>query len=204
MVADPKLQKTFELHWNRLLEMVLLRLADTYLTYLSHLLALVFVTDPSSLKRMRGEEKPSFDLEKAIADNPADERIRTFAEDQVSRFSRKGMKRAASYFKHRFQFDLFPSDEPLDAAIFVIAVRNILTHNNGRANREFVKETGLTNVTIGESIELDFKMLESFAWLLDASASDMDKRAVEKWKLSTVSVLITQGAAPVLLEDSPS
>ena len=204
MIADPKLQKTLEPHWNRLLEMVLLRLADTYLTYLSHLLALIFVADPSSLKRMRGDEKTSFDLEIIIADNPADDRIRTFAEDQVSKFSRKGIKRAASYFKHRFRFNLFPSDEPLNAAIVVIAVRNILTHNNGRVNREFIRETGLTNVDIGARVELKTEMLESFAWLLDNSAGDIDERAVERWKLPTVSVLIAKDAGPVLLEDSPS
>jgi hypothetical protein len=206
--VDPKGFKHLERHWDRLLEMGLLRVADWYLTYLSNLLALIFTTEPSTLKRGRGEIRgaPSFDLEEAIKADPKDERILIYAEQEVARLSEKSIRKLRLSFNHKFQFELFRTKEQLEAAVFVIAFRNILTHNNGIINRRFLNDLASTvfetKLETGERLPLDTDLLKSIAGILDMSASDIDDRTIEKWKLPTVTCIWPENGPPKLVESS--
>src|SRR5260221_6988835 len=112
------------------IEMMLVRGADNFLTYVSELLALVFTSRPETLKS--GE---TVRLDEILQHSTMDDLVKRLAERRVERLSYQGMRDLQKDLSEKLSFELFPSPESLVRAVRVIEIRNLLVHNRGIVNR---------------------------------------------------------------------
>ncbi len=160
------------------IEMMLVRDTDNFLTYISELLALIFISRPETLKS--GE---MVRVDEVLQHGTMDELIKRLAERRVERLSYQGMEDLQKDLTEKLNFDMFPSSENLSRAVRIIEMRNLIVHNRGIVNRVFQTRTGTTSPEIGQPIELSPKSVVSDLDFLAESVIEIDKRAALKFRL---------------------
>lgn len=159
-----------------LLEMLLCRAADSYISYLTELLALIFTTRPESL---RSDEKVSFN--DILQFSEMKDVVAYLAEEKVLKLAYKGMRDLATELGKRPGLTLFNDQADLENAIRIIELRNLLAHNRGVVNRLF--KTRLPNypAAVGDRLILPqaqvFQDIDFFA----RSVCDIEARAAVKF-----------------------
>jgi len=183
-------------YWQALIQMVFCRGVNSYLTYISELLALIFQMRPETMK---SQEQVS--VEEVLQYESMDDLISGLAERLVYRLSYKGMKDLAAHLSSRLKFDLFAKDDQYERAVRIIEVRNLLVHNRGVVNRIFLSRVPDLNMRPGETMKLSLDAVDDLTFLV-RSASDIDMRAAEKFGLpQPVSrEQLNEEAAGLLLE----
>ena len=161
------------------MEMLLVRATDNFLTYIAELLALVFTTRPETLK-----SNEMVRLEEILQHSTMEDLVQYLAERRVERLSYQGMKDLQKDLADRLGFELFLSDESLSRAIRIIEVRNLIVHNRGIVNRLFQTRTGDSTVAIGSPVKINLRntMIEDLDFLAK-SVVEMDERAAVKFGL---------------------
>jgi hypothetical protein len=114
------------------MEMILVRGTDNFLTYISELLALVFTGRPETLKS--GE---TVKLEEILQYSTMPDLVHHLAERRVERLSYQGMRDLQKDLAERLNIEIFLSDESLSRAVRIIETRNLVVHNRGILNRTF-------------------------------------------------------------------
>jgi hypothetical protein len=107
-----------------ILQTMLCRNVDNFLTYLSQLLSLIFRTKPETL-RSNEQIKVDFALQYSTMDDLVD----AIAEKKVTDLSYAGMRQLSDYLRDRLGLELFTDEPALERAIFLIEVRNLIVHN---------------------------------------------------------------------------
>ncbi len=158
------------------MEMMLVRGTDNFLSYVSELLALVFTSRPETLKS--GE---TVKLDEILQHSTMDDLVKRLAERRVERLSYQGMKDLQKDLAEKLNFELFPLSESLSRAVRIIEVRNLLVHNRGIVNRTFQSRTGDSSVAIGTLFELSPHAVISDLNFLAKSVLDVDERAAVKF-----------------------
>jgi hypothetical protein len=161
------------------MEMMLIRGTDNFLSYLSELLALIFTSRPETLKSAE-----TVKLEDILQHATMDDLVKRLAERRVERLSYQGMKDLQKDLTERLNFEIFPSCEPLSRAVRIIEIRNLLVHNRGVVNRTFLARTGDSSMPIGSLFELRPHPLISDLDFLAHSVLDIDERASVKFGLA--------------------
>lgn len=161
------------------MEMMLVRGADNFLTYISELLALVFTSRPETLKSAE-----TVKLEEILQHATMDDLVKRLAERRVERLSYQGMKDLQKDLTERLSFEIFPSSEPLSRAMRIIEIRNLLVHNRGIVNRTFQTRTGDSSSMIGGLFKLSPRLVISDLDFLAESVLDIDERAALKFGLA--------------------
>jgi hypothetical protein len=178
--AGPGKHMLYLLQYGRfVMEMLLVRATDNFLTYIAELLALVFTTRPETLK-----SNEMVRLEEILQHSTMEDLVQYLAERRVERLSYQGMKDLQKDLADRLGFELFLSDESLARAIRIIEVRNLIVHNRGIVNRLFQTRTGDSKVAIGSPVRITLAntMIEDLD-LLAKSVVQMDERAAVKFGL---------------------
>ena len=165
-------------HGPLLVEMMLCRGTDNFLTYVAELLSLVFHTRPETLR-----SSEMVGLETILNHRTMDELVSFLAEQRVNRLSYKGMADLSEYLSERLAFDLFPNPDGLEQASRIVELRNLIVHNRGIVNARFLSRTRDTSASAGQALNLDSdRVLEDLKFLA-LSVNDADARAVEKFGL---------------------
>jgi hypothetical protein len=160
------------------MEMMVVRGADNFLTYVSEILALVFTSRPETLKS--GE---TVKLEEILQHTTMDDLVKRLAERRVERLSYQGMKDLQKDLAEKLNFEIFPSSELLSRAVRIIEIRNLLVHNRGFVNRTFLTRTGDSSLTIGTPFKLSPHTVISELDFIARSVLDIDERAALKFGL---------------------
>lgn len=172
---------TFRYHSPLLAEMVMLRMADNYLTYLSELLTTAFLARPEMLKS--GEQvRIDFVLQHATMSDL----VASLAERKVDRLSYIGMEDLAAYFGDELKLPLFSSDGDLARAIRIIETRNIIVHNRGVVNDRYRKRVHGSTLPVGERVVLNTGDEQDASFFLADAAYNLDTRAIAKYKLEAL------------------
>ncbi|HEY8724212.1 MAG TPA: hypothetical protein VIL92_10195 [Gaiellaceae bacterium] len=193
--VEPLTGRLFARHRDRLFEMALQRQVDQYLTYLSHLIALLFRSRPETLHAGppgRQAETEAVSLDVILQHATMEDLLNTVVERRVENLAYKGMGELADYLGQRLGFDLFASDDQRHMAVLVVEVRNIITHNRAVVNDTFVRRVKESPWAVGQRIELDFQTHSGFMAFLESTAADIDRRAIEKWALPTIRIEIPE------------
>jgi hypothetical protein len=161
------------------MEMLLVRATDNFLTYVSELLALVFTTRPETLKSTE-----TVRLEEILQYSTMEDLVQHLAERRVERLSYQGMRDLQKDLADRLGFELFVSAESLSHAIRIIEVRNLIVHNRGIVHRLFQTRTGDSKVVVGSPVEVNMQntMVDDLNFLAN-SVVEMDERAAVKFGL---------------------
>lgn len=161
------------------MEMMVVRGADNFLTYVSELLALVFTSRPETLKS--GE---TVKLEEILKYPTMDDLVMRLAERRVERLSYQGMKDLQKDLAEKLNFEIFPTPETLSRAVRIVEIRNLFVHNRGIVNRIFLTRTGDSSLAVGSLFRLSPHSVISELEFLAKSVIDIDGRAALKFGLS--------------------
>ncbi len=180
LLAEPKGGESRVKRFARfVMEMMLVRGTDNFLTYLSELLALIFTSCPETLKSAE-----TVKLDEVLQHATMDDLLKRLAERRVERLSYQGMKDLQKDLAEKLNFEIFPSFEPFSRAVRIIEIRNLFVHNRGIVNRTFQARTGDSSLAIGSLFELGPHPLISDLDFLARSVLDIDERAALKFGLA--------------------
>lgn len=169
-------------------EVLLTRAVDSYLTYISELLALVFREKPRTL--LSGDK---VEVRYALAFESQEELREAIAEREVRRLAYLGMPELSKWFKDTLGFDLVPNRERRQEITRQVERRNLLTHHRGVIDHRFIDKCGRGEGAVGEKINVKEAGAQGYALLAEV-VWDADERAAEKWSLER-SPLVTEDRA---------
>jgi hypothetical protein len=172
-------------------EMVLVRVVDSFLTYLSELLALIFEARPEML---RSSEQERLDFILQFAD--IDELRKALAERRVERLSYLGLRDLAKYLEDHMGFTLFRNAQDLDEAALLVELRNLLVHNRGVVSNAAVRRFPTLGPELGRRFRMGWSELRERRQFLEHAVLDIDVRATLKFKLQVMR-LPQQGSRDV-------
>jgi hypothetical protein len=164
-----------------ILQTMVCRGVDNFLTYISQLLSLIFRTKPETL-RSGDQIRVDFALQHATMNDLVD----ALAENKVTDLSYSGMRQLADYIRDRLGLELFDDESALDRAVFLIEVRNLITHNRAIVNNTFLKKVrGVKEPVgkVGETLELEIDSVFHGVTFLADTVGQIDSRAASKFCL---------------------
>jgi hypothetical protein len=157
-------------------EITICRGVDSYLNYLSELLALIFRTRPETMKS--GE---MVRIDAVLEHKTMEDLIAALAARRVHDLSYQGMASLTTYLDSRLGFNLF-TDEGISAEVVrIVETRNLIVHNRGVVNEIFASRMPSLRLQIGEQIKLGAATND--VELLEQAVYDMDARAATKFRL---------------------
>jgi hypothetical protein len=158
-------------------EVLISRAVDSYLTYISELLSLVFRERPETL---RSKEQIGVDF--VLGFDSIEELQGAIAERRVERLAYRGMAELADWVKDSMGFTLVTDRDTLRAIESLVEKRNLIVHHRGVIDHRFIRKCGTAHGDVGdvlnlrEDAEAAFIVLSEVVW-------DADKRAASKWEL---------------------
>jgi hypothetical protein len=164
-----------------ILQAMVCRGVDNFLTYISQLLSLIFRTKPETL-RSNDQIKVDFALQHTTMNDLVD----ALAEKKVTDLSYSGMRQLADYIRDRLGLELFADESALERAIFLIEVRNLITHNRSVVNDTFLNKLRASKEPvgkIGETLNLEVDSVFDGITFLADTVGQIDWRAASKFGL---------------------
>ena len=165
-------------HAPLLLELILCRTVDSYLTYVAGMLGLIFRSAPATLRSER-----TIKYSEVLAHDTLEGVVDYMAEVQVQRLAYQGMRSLAEELRSRPGLVLYDGERDLSTAIELVQVRNLIVHNRGVVNRRFLERIGTDRYKVGETLQLDPTWVSSGANFLFKSAIDIEGRATSRFDL---------------------
>ncbi|VTR91501.1 Uncharacterized protein OS=Bradyrhizobium sp. (strain ORS278) GN=BRADO3599 PE=4 SV=1 [Gemmata massiliana] len=159
-----------------LMQLMLSKIVDSYLCYLSELLTLVFVAKPETLK-----SKEQITIDDILQFNDMKDVVLHLAEKKVHELSYQGMRKLAAYLKKKIGLDVLIDANDLDRLIQIIELRNLIAHNRGIANKIFLKRLPNYPIKEGEVIRLDTEATMKDVDFLASAVCDLERRAAQKF-----------------------
>jgi len=175
----PKGQSQRELNqFRRLLAEVLLsRAVDSYLTYVSELLSLVFKERPETL---RSKEQVRIDF--ILSFDSMEELQEAVAERRVERLAYRGMAELVGWMKETLGFSLVSDRDRLKVIERLVEQRNLIVHHRAVIDHRYVRRLGPSDGVAGEMLGVKEGARHAATTLAEA-VGDADQRAASKWGL---------------------
>ena len=165
-------------HRQLLLQMMLCRGVDNYLTYISAVMSLIFRLRPETL---RSGEQVRLDV--VLRHQTMDDLVSDLADRRVNQLSYLGMDDLSGELSDRLGFSLFEQSNDLQRAARIIEIRNLIVHNRAVVNRFFQSKVPDNSTDVGQPLTLEVDPVFSDLEFLAISVSAADTRAVEKFNL---------------------
>lgn len=159
-------------------EVLLTRAVDSFLTYISELLALVFREKPKALRAARGK----LDVGYVLGFDSQEELREAIAEREVRRSAYSGMPELAKWFQDHLGFALIPDRKQRRYITRLVEKRNLITHHRGVIDHRYIAKCGRDDGRVGEAIDVRHDGAHGYARLAEA-VWDIDARAADKWHL---------------------
>jgi hypothetical protein len=164
-------------------EMLWCRGVDNFLTYVAHLLGLLFRTRPETLKSSRSET-----LETILEFQSINELVNYLADKRVYDLTFRGMRDLRAALLRELGYDLFPVEERLERAVLIIEDRNLIAHNRNVVNELYLRRTGAKWAKIGAKHTVGLVCTQRCMRFLAHAVLDIDARAVDKFQLPSDSI----------------
>lgn len=158
-------------------EMVLVRIADNFLAYLTDLLRLVMTTRPETVLA----EKGKLDIRQVLEAASLDDLKKEIIEDRILSLSYKSVSDLADYLNSQLGFKVFSSPENRSIVVKTIETRNIVVHNRCRINQRFLDRAGGEKHEIGGLLTINPSDLLRMNKYFDALATEIDHAATAKF-----------------------
>ena len=161
-------------HEHLLCDLILSHMVDTFLAYLTDLLALVYRYNPDIIP---GKVKSQYEGRRLDG-----ELLFSLARDQAEGFSRKGLNGLKSELK-RLDIPLFDSEEDAAEMDYLYEIRNVIVHNFGAVTLKFKKRFPSYPAEVGNLLMLEFDVVKEVSIFLANCVCDIDTRAVSLFNL---------------------
>jgi hypothetical protein len=176
--AVRKYLRDLESHEAFMREVVLTRVVDNFLCFITDLLALIYKTKPEMLKSSEQER-----LDFIFQYPDMDELRSAVAEKRVERLAYLGLRELADYIKNHMGFELFQAASDLERAALVVEFRNVIVHNRGCISAASVRRFPVLKAQIGKRLVLEHGYLRDLRQFVENAAIDIDVRATGKFGL---------------------
>jgi hypothetical protein len=160
-----------------ILELLITRATNNFLTYISELLTQIHRTRPETL---RSSETIKF--EDVLKHSTMDQLIYALVEKRVESLAYKGMEELNKDLNAKMGLSLFPDHDDLRRAIQIIELRNVITHNRGLVSQKYKRRTD-TNQKLGSKVKLHYRSIFSDVSFLRKNALDIDREANRKFEM---------------------
>lgn len=166
------------------LKLIHCRLVDTFLIYLTDLSADVFITRPETL---RSGDQVRIDEILQLVD--MEEVVAFLAERQITRLSHRGFDDLSKHFEERFGLLIVDNSEDRDYIGRMVAVRNLIVHNHGIINDQFIRqapsffEDADPYDLKGHKVELNPENVVTGMHRLRCAVASLDERTAMKFGL---------------------
>jgi hypothetical protein len=164
-------------------ELLITRSADAFLTYIAHLLSLLFHEKPEIV-----QDVVNLKLADVLRHTDRDSIIQYAVDRYVQDLSYKGLRDLYRDIKDKCGFRLFSNEDALSLAIEAVGIRNVIVHNNGVVDYRLARDVGRFRGQIGEKAK-GYNPIELPSRLI-LSAVDIDRRAQEKWALPAGTTVV--------------
>jgi hypothetical protein len=158
-------------------EVLLSRAVDSYLTYVSELLSLVFKERPETL---RSKEQVQIDF--ILGFDSMEDLREAIAERRVERLAYRGMAELAGWMKETLGFELISDRDRFNVIERLVEQRNLIVHHRGIIDNRYVLKMGSADGATGEILDIK-ESAEHAATTLAGAVGDADRRAASKWDL---------------------
>jgi hypothetical protein len=166
-----------------LTEMVLVRIADNFLAYLTDLLRLVMTARPETILA----EKGKLDIRQVLEAASLDDLKKEIVEDRILAISYKSVADLAAHLRSQLGFDVFASQVAQGIVVKTVEARNIIVHNRSRINQRYVDRAGGKKEEIGRPLEVQASDLLRMNGYFESLAREIDQAAIEKFNLPSSS-----------------
>ena len=162
-------------------EVLATRHIDNYLTYVSEMVAALFILNPRALT-----SNEQIRIADVLAHSRMDEFVEWLADDRINRLSFKGFSEISEYVQARLGLPLVPEGDLKRRLIRSIATRNLLIHRRGIVDRRYLaalsREGFQTDgMEVGARIA-DCEAIDTLTCVLEA-VDHFEKVATEKFDL---------------------
>jgi len=170
--------KKFRSYRQLLLQLVVSRGGDQFLTYVSELLAMIFRTRPETL---RSNEQVRLDV--VLQHNAMEDLVADLAERRVQALSYQGMRDLSAWLEERLGLKLFDRSDDLSRAVRVVELRNLIAHNRAVVNQVFLKRVPDHASPVGAIVKFKVDDVLDDLEFLARAVRDIEERAVSKFGL---------------------
>lgn len=177
---------TWSSHEEFVAELILSRLSENYLIYLTDLANHIFRTKPETMKSEKTEthefilgHSSMIELVSVMADKQA-EKLVTF-------------QQIKDCYRKTFGMPLYTSQKDADLADEIIGIRNVIVHNQGMIDEQFMRRfpryAKLACIAVDDDVafvRIGLHHLKRYGVFLAKSVADIDRRAAAKFGLPTL------------------
>ncbi len=155
------------------------RIIDLFLTYVSELLALVFLKNPAMLK-----SEKQFTAKEILNSRDFAELVNLIAEKTVNSLSRQGFSSMSTTIENRYGLVLVPNETEFQEMLLANEFRNLYVHHRGIVNNTYLTRVPKSNKVIGEELHIS-----GLGWipLVAKCVVELDERAMNKFALEPSS-----------------
>jgi hypothetical protein len=158
-------------------QMLVTRSIDSFESYVTDLLTLIYQTDP---RRLRSDEQVTF--KEVLAHQDMDALVKYMVEKRVSALSFKGMKALNDDIKRRLDFELFDDTATLDRVSRLNETRNLIVHNRAKVDQKYIDGLrGAATLQKGDPLILGSKYVGEEIGFLNRTVAAIDERAAAKF-----------------------
>lgn len=165
-------------------EIMLSRAVETFDLYLQRILVSIFLSKPEILK-----SEGKIEISTVIDIKNSEDLIAYIAERKINELSYKSLDDLSKYIKNTTGIDLFENEETHDTILMASEIRNLIAHNDCKANERFLKKTKETKEEIEISdngkIIISDEWMRTASYTLDGAVFRFDELAAEKFSLKT-------------------
>ena len=173
-------------HRQLILEIMLVRHTEAYLSYLADLLFEIFTQRPETLR-----SSDRVEVSQVLQHDSIRDLVRELAQRKVDSLSYSSFADLAEFFSERFRLAIAP-DETLSKIVEAIEIRNISVHNRCVINEKYVSRLGLAHDCIGKRRALGIEYLDLLLPMFCHSVRSLDGAARKKLGLKGVRFASTQ------------
>jgi hypothetical protein len=182
--AQAKVRDEFEIYPGMLAQMKLTRTADNFQSFISELLALIFRTNPQTLRT----DESTVTLSQVLEYENMDELIEGLVDMRVTQLAHQSFRDLAKFCKKRIGLDILESAEDMAIADETIEQCNLIAHNRGVINKTFISRQPSYADQLGKRLVLTVDEVVNQMLFLRASTADLDRRASEKFGLKRYGI----------------
>lgn len=160
-------------------ELILTRIVDNFLVFVTDLLAQIYRARPEAL-RTSEQERLDFILKYPDMESL----IHALAEKRVDSLSYKSMTDLSQYISDQLGFELFPNGDDLSKAVRLVEMRNVIVHCRGVVSKQAARRCPEFSDRIGQQLGITYEDTDDFVSFLLERTTDIDKRAAHKFGIA--------------------
>lgn len=154
------------------------RMVDSFLTYLTDLLAAIYRSKPQALRS--GEQVR---IDEVLRHATMDELVEFLCQRKVHQLSYEGMTALHAILEKELSFSLFEVPLELERAVLLVEKRNLVAHARGVVNKVFLQRQPMSEHSLGERLKFDRSQIAQDLLFLARAVARADVAAVEKFKI---------------------